>query len=184
MTSDPQQFDNSVRDGFFDGSADDFQDRSVRDGIFDGSIDDLEDLDDGHHGHHRFPPFPRSSEGSGRHDVSGAPVWVKVLLWTGTLVALAGMGIVVFGLLGAFDGPDPASTRLTPAFPTADIPADFPVEALPPEFQTTARAFPVPGQHPSPSVGGPNLGLGFGLFFAGFVLSAIAGLGHSTAKRR
>lgn len=165
MHSDPHQFDHSVRDGIFDGSA-----------------DDVHDLD---HSYHGFQPFPRSSGRSGYHDVSGAPVWVKVLLWTGALLAIAGMGIFAFSVLGAFDGPDPSSTRLTPAFPTADLPADFPVEALPPELQTpSVRAFPSPGQHPSASIGGPNLTLGFGLFFAGLVLSAIAALGHSTFKRR
>ncbi|WP_189159884.1 hypothetical protein [Lentzea pudingi] len=165
MTSDPHQFDHSVRDGIFDGSA-----------------DDVHDLD---HGYRGFQPFPHSSGRSGYHDVSGAPVWVKVLLWTGALLAIAGMGVLFLGFVTSFDGPDPSTTRLTPAFPTADLPPDFPVEALPPEFQTpTVRAFPTQGQHPAPSVGGPNLGLGFGLFFAGFLLSAIAALGHSTSTRR
>ncbi|MDX3664021.1 hypothetical protein PV646_42625 [Streptomyces sp. ID05-26A] len=168
MHSDPHQFDHSVRDGIFDGSA-----------------DDIQDLD---HGYRGFEPFPNSRDHdrySHRHDMSGAPAWVKVLLWTGALLAIAGLGVLILGFVTSLDGPDPTTTRLTPAFPTADLPPDFPVEALPPELQApTVRAFPTQGQHPAPSVGGPNLGLGFGLFFAGFVLSAIGALGHSTSTRR
>ncbi|MFD4643198.1 hypothetical protein ACFWN2_38235 [Lentzea sp. NPDC058436] len=151
MHDDPHGFDHSVRDGIVDGSADD--------------------------GHGGYPPYPRSRDRHEyrryHHDVSGAPSWVKVLLWTGALLAVAGMGVIVFGLL---DGPEPVSTPLTPAFPTAELPPGFPAEALPPAG--------FPGQPSPPSVGGPNLAPGFGLFFVGFVLTAIGALGHSTSRRR
>ncbi|MGW4209754.1 hypothetical protein ACWEIJ_17325 [Lentzea sp. NPDC004789] len=139
MQDDPHQPDHSIRDGIFDGSADDLQDLSYH------------GFDDG---------FPRSRRRHryGHHDLSGAPPWVKVFVWTGALLAIAGLGVLMFGVLSPPDPPDPFSSRLTD--------------------------FPTTGQLTPPSVGGPNLPLGFGLFFAGFVLTAIGALGHSTSKRR
>ncbi|MEU3646986.1 hypothetical protein AB0E59_26630 [Lentzea sp. NPDC034063] len=169
-------------------------DHSVRDGIFDGSADDIADLS---HPDFADDDFPRSRRRSrrGYQDLSGAPSWVKVFVWVGTLLAIAGFGVVLFGLLGPSGAPERPS-RLTPAFPTAvtfgDVPPDFadgqlppgfPNQPMPPEF----RSFETPGfpQRPTASsVGGPNLALGFGLFFAGFVVTAIGALGHSTSKRR
>ncbi|NGY62637.1 hypothetical protein G7043_27330 [Lentzea sp. NEAU-D13] len=100
--------------------------------------------------------FSRRRRRSGHHhDLSGAPLWVKAFVWAGTLLAIAGLGVVMYGVL---------------------MPTDVPVPAPP--------GFPSPPHRPTPSVGGPNLPLGFGLFFAGFVLTAIGTLGHSTSKRR
>ncbi|GHH60042.1 hypothetical protein [Lentzea cavernae] len=164
MQDDPHQFSDSVRDGIFDSTA-----------------DDIQDLDHGG-GHHAYPPYPLSQSNSGhrgRHDTSGAPSWVKVLLWTGGLLAIAGMGIIILGALGSFDAPDPSSTRLTPAFPDSGLPPGFPADALPPELQD--QAFPASAEQRS---SGGGLGLGLGLFFAGFLLSAIGALGHSTSARR
>ncbi|WP_439664076.1 hypothetical protein ACSHWB_23095 [Lentzea sp. HUAS TT2] len=178
MTDDSHQFDSSVRDGIFDGSADDIADLSHP------------DFADDYH----FSGSRRRSR-RGYQDLSGAPSWVKAFVWAGALLAIAGFGVVLFSVLGPSGAPQPRS--LTPAFPTAvtfgDVPPDFadgyqlppgfPNQPLPPEFQT----FETPGfpQRPTvPSVGGPNLGLGFGLFFAGFVLTAIGALGHSTSTRR
>lgn len=166
-------------------------DHSVRDGIFDGGTDDIHDLS--HPGFADFDDdFPRSRRRSRyRHrDLSGAPSWVKACVWAGTLLAIAGIGVVIFSVLTPVDVPDPFSTRLTPAFPTpvvtaGDLPPGFPADQLPPEFRPVAtHDFPSPGQLPRPSLGGPNLALGFGLFFAGFVLTAIGALGHSTTTRR
>jgi hypothetical protein len=103
--------------------------------------------------------FPRSHRRSrhDRTDLSGAPSWVKAFVWTGALLAIAGIGVVMFGVLIPPDPREPFSN-----FPTPDP----------------------TGQLTLPSFGGPNLSLGFGLFFAGFVLTAIGALGHSTSKRR
>lgn len=174
-------------------------DHSVRDGIFDGSADDIEDLshpdfDDGFHGSQR-----RSRSGYRHRDLSGAPSWVKAFVWAGTLLAIAGFGVIMFGVLLPSDAPEPFSPRLTPGFPTPvitvgdlppgfpapNLPPGFPVDELPPEFRSLETpGFPSTGQPARPSVGGPNLGLGFGLFFAGLVLTAIGALGHSTSTRR
>lgn len=166
-------------------------DHSVRDGFFDGSADDIEDLGGGFT--HFDDDFPRSRRRSrsGYRDLSGAPAWVKVVVWTGALLAIAGLGVLMLGVLAA---PEPISPRLTPAFPTVtlppgfptgDLPPGFPADALPPEWQSPGpTGFPSTRQITTPSVGGPNLPLGFGLFFAGFVLTAIGALGHSTSTRR
>ncbi|MEV6241185.1 hypothetical protein [Lentzea sp. NPDC051838] len=179
MHDDSYQSDHSVRDGFFDGSADD-----IEDFFDDDDSDDDSDDDD----------FPRSRRRSrrGYQDLSGAPGWVKVLVWVGALLAIAGFGVIFFGILSP--APEPISTPLTPAFPTAnlppgfptgDLPPGFPTDALPPEFGSPGMTgFPSPRHLTPQSVGGPNLPLGFGLFFAGFVLTAIGALGHSTSRRR
>ena len=152
-------------------------DHSVRDGFFDGSGDDIEDF--GHDG------FSRSRRRSGLHDLSGAPSWVKAFVWAGALLAIAGLGVFMFGVLAPTNAPEPLTARLTPAFPTYTLPPGFPTEALPAHMQPPApTGFPSSGQLTPASVGGPNVPLGFGLFFAGFVLSAIGALGHSTSKRR
>jgi hypothetical protein len=167
--------DHSVRDGIFDGSADDIQDLSHSDSA---------DFDDG------FPRSRRRSRYSYYRDMSGAPSWVKAFVWAGALLAIAGLGVVMFGVLLPSDVPEPFSTRLTPGFPTpvltvGDLPPGFPVDELPPEFRSfETPGFPSTGQPTHPSVGGPNLVLGFGLFFVGFVLSAIGALGDSSTARR
>jgi hypothetical protein len=192
MHDDSHHSDHSVRDGVFDGSADDIQDLSHPDSA---------DFDDG------FSRSRRRSR-SGYRDLSGAPSWVKAFVWAGALLAIAGIGVVMFGVLLPSDAPEPFSTRLTPDFPTAvitvgdlppgfpapnlppgfpapNLPPGFPAHDLPPEFRSLETpGFPSTGQPARPSVGGPNLGLGFGLFFAGFVLTAIGALGHSTSTRR
>ncbi|MGW6933141.1 hypothetical protein ACWGE0_24000 [Lentzea sp. NPDC054927] len=199
MSDDSQSSDLSSA-----SSSDSSSDSSVRDGIFDGSADDVQDLS-----HPDFADFdddfPRSRRRyrSGYRDLSGAPPWVKVCVWVGALLAIAGMGVIIFGVLIPTNAPEPFSTRLTPVVTVGDVPPDFPTdqlppgfpvqqlppgfpaEQLPPEFRSiSTQTFPVPGQPPRPSVGGPNLALGFGLFFAGFVLTAIGALGHSTSTRR
>lgn len=165
-------------------------DHSVRDGIFDGSADDVQDLS--HPDSADFDDFPRSRGRSraGYRDLSGAPSWVKAFVCAGALLAIAGIGVVMFGVLLPSDAPEPFSSRLTPAFPTpvltvGDLPPGFPADELPPEFRSLETpGFPSTGQPARPSVGGPNLALGFGLFFTGFVLTAIGALGHSTSTRR
>jgi len=169
---------------------------SPRDGIYDGTADDVHDLF--HDDDDDFPSSRRRSRYRHR-DLSGAPAWVKAFVWAGALLAIAGMGVVMFGVLLPSDAPEPFSTRLTPGFPTpvltvgdlppgfpADqLPPGFPAHDLPPEFRSLETpGFPSTGQPTRPSVGGPNLALGFGLFFAGFVLTAIGALGHSTSTRR
>ena len=163
--SEPHQFDHSVRDGIFDGSADDIQDLGGN---------DFNSFNQG---------FSRSRRRSGHHDMSGAPTWVKAFTWAGTLLAIAGIGVVIFGVLSPTEAPEPFSTRLTPAFPTVTLPPGFPTGDLPVDLQPpAARDFP--GRPTPTDLGGPNLPLGFGLFFAGFVLAAIGALGHSTSARR
>lgn len=175
MNDNSHQFDSSVRDGIFDGSADDIADLSHPDFADDDYFSDS-----------------RRGSRRGYQDLSGAPSWVKAFVWTGALLAIAGFGVILFSVLGPSGAPEPRS--LTPAFPTAvtlgDVPPDFtdgqlppgfPNQPMPPEFQP----FETPGfpQRPT-AVGGPDLALGFGLFFAGFVLTAIGALGHSTSTRR
>ncbi|WP_086667719.1 hypothetical protein [Lentzea kentuckyensis] len=165
--SEPHQFDHSIRDGIFDGSADDIQDLD-RDGFTD------------------FNSFSRSRRRSGYHgyrDLSGAPSWVKVFVWAGVLLAIAGIGVVMFGVLSTPDAPEPFSTRLAPGITTFALPPGFPPDDLPVDLQPPAVTG-FPSRPTPPSVGGPNLPLGFGLFFAGFVLAAIGALGHSTSTRR
>ncbi|MET9231343.1 hypothetical protein [Lentzea sp. NPDC003310] len=184
MHSDPDGFGHS---------SDSSSDHSARDGFFDGSADDVQDL------HHGFGSKSRSRRRYRHADLSGAPSWVKALVWAGTLVALAGMGIVVIGFVTSMGGPDPVSTPLTPAFPVVAPPPGFPVDQLPPELQSPgfpadqlppefqspgATEFPVLGRGVTRAPDGPNPGLGFGIFFVGLVLAAIGALGHSTSTRR
>ncbi|HEX8869809.1 MAG TPA: hypothetical protein VF821_29380, partial [Lentzea sp.] len=183
VNDDSYQSDHSVRDGFFDGSADDIQDLHGND--FDGFDDDVFDDD-----------FPRSRRRSrrGYQDLSGAPSWVKVCVWVGALLAIAGFGVIFFGILSPVDVPAPFTTGPTPEYPAGGLPPGFPTDGLPPDFPAgnPPPDFGSPGMAgfpPAPrltpeSVGGPNLPLGFGLFFAGFVLTAIGSLGHSTSRRR
>ncbi|MCP2200770.1 hypothetical protein [Lentzea flava] len=129
MTDDPTSYNHSARDGFFDGSADDIEDFHSDD-------------------------FPRSRRHSGHYDLSGAPAWVVAFTWLGALLAMAGMAVFFFGVLG----------DTTPDVPA---PTGFP----------SMRAEPA-------TPGGPDLRLGFGLFFVGLVLTGIGALGHATARRR
>jgi hypothetical protein len=173
---DPHNSDNSVRDGIFDGSADDIQDLSQ-----DLSHPDFADDD--------FLDSRRRSR-SGHRDLSGAPSWVKACVWAGVLMAMAGFGVILFGVVLPLMTSDP----FTPAFPAVaptpiltvgDLPPGFPADELPPELRTLETpSFPSTGQLSRPSFGGPNLALGLGLFFTGFVLAAVGALGHSTSTRR
>ncbi|WP_158842864.1 hypothetical protein [Saccharothrix deserti] len=43
---------------------------------------------------------------------------------------------------------------------------------------------PVDSRAAAPAPKSGNVGLGFGVFFVGLVLTIIAGLGHSTSRRR
>lgn len=175
MHDDSHQFDHSAHDGIFDGSADDIQDLSHP------------DFDD---------DFQRSRRRSryDHRDLSRAPSWVKAFVWAGALLGMAGLGVVIFGVVIPPDAPEPFSGLptpvltvgdLPPGFPAHELPPGFPAQELPTEFLPPAMpSFPSTGQLTRPSLGGPNLGLGFGLFFAGLVLSAIGALGHSTSTRR
>ncbi|MFJ5992152.1 hypothetical protein [Lentzea sp. NPDC092896] len=166
-------------------------DHSVRDGIFDGSADDIEDLSHPDFADDDFPRSRRRSR-SGRHDLSRAPSWVKVCVWTGVLTAMAGFGVVLFGVVLPLITSGPfASSPFTPAFdPTpiltvGDLPPGFPTDQLPPEFRpVNTQAFPSGRQFSPPSFDGTNLARGLGLFFTGFVVTAIGALGHSTSTRR
>ncbi|HEX7308348.1 hypothetical protein [Lentzea sp.] len=72
-------------------------------------------------------------------------------VWVGVLLAIAGFGVLGYGFVTTLDA-------FTSAFPTAIEPGRF----TPPSFE------------------GLNLGLGFGLFFAGFVVSAVGALANET----
>ncbi|MFD9706008.1 hypothetical protein [Lentzea sp. NPDC059081] len=98
--------------------------------------------------------FSRRRRRYGGRPLTGAPLWIKVVVWVGTLLAIAGFGVLGFDFLTALETPSPPM----PAFPGADR------------------------QFTPPSPAGPHLGLGFGLFFAGFVLSAIGTLANNTRR--
>ncbi|WP_330270253.1 hypothetical protein OG205_23515 [Lentzea sp. NBC_00516] len=173
MHDDQHHFDHSVRDGIFDGSADDIQDLSHP---------DFEDDD--------FPHSRRRSR-SGRHDLSGAPSWVKAFIWAGVLLAMSGFGVILFGVVIPLITHDPFTPTFpvvdpTPILTVGDLPPGFPADQLPPEFRPVGPTnFPsTTGQFTRPTFDGTNLALGFGLFFTGFVLTAIGALGHSTSTRR
>ncbi|GAB2814382.1 hypothetical protein [Lentzea nigeriaca] len=141
MTDDPSSYSHS-------------HDHSARDGIFDGSADDIEDLH--REDLHRDGLFHDDRRRRGGHaDLSGAPAWVVACTWLGALLAMAGMGVLFFGVL----------SDMTPSVPTP--PTDFP---------SPLRVEPA-------APGGSNLQLGFGLFFAGLVVSVIGALGHATTRR-
>ncbi|MGH3449926.1 MAG: hypothetical protein ACRDQW_04205 [Haloechinothrix sp.] len=84
--------------------------------------------------------------GSHEHDYSGAPMWVKVLIWIGVLISLVGFGILAVTFVGIFGEAAGGGAPDPPSF--------------------------------------DNVGLGFGVFFAGLVLQAIGAMGKATSRPR
>lgn len=174
------------------------------------SDDDFHDHDShgGFHGHDFHGHGFRHRRRRGRVDLSTAPPWVKVFAWVGALTALAGMALIFASVIGGSTSPRPEfGTVSGDSFPGENFPGEgFPGGSLPGE-NFPAEGFPggarvtVDGQvfdldndrvltpAQDSRAAGPaertgTTGLGIGLFFVGFVLSAIAALGHSTSKRR
>jgi hypothetical protein len=182
------------------GQGSDFTNDGIPDSGFDTGYDrgyDGDPYDDGsdhHHSHSDFGHDFGHRRRRGYPDLSTAPTWVKVFTWVGALTAIAGIGIAAFGIIGsANDAFDPtrsarwpgASTSYPPLaeqLPNGRFPGGGPVVTVEgqvlnlEEVRVVGPADPVEESNP--------VGLGLGLFFVGFVLSAVAALGHSTTRRR
>jgi hypothetical protein len=85
-------------------------------------------------------------------DFSRSPVWVRGLVWIGTLTCLVGFAIVLVRMFGFFS-----------------------------DVQSSA-GLPDSGPPAMPDL--TEFGLGFGVFFAGLVVLAIAGIVKSTSRHR
>ncbi|MEV8436878.1 hypothetical protein AB0425_05850 [Actinosynnema sp. NPDC051121] len=151
-----------------------------------------------HHFHHHFRDDRRRRHGY--PDLSTARPWVKVLTWVGTLAAV--LGLVIMGLEVFSAVPRPAAASVSsdgfPAgdpFPGAHIPGGrFPDGQLSggDRISVDGQVFTVvDGEVVGTTASRPTApatrgiwGIGIGLFLVGFVLSAVAGLGHATSKRR
>ncbi|MFD5824856.1 hypothetical protein [Lentzea sp. NPDC060358] len=96
--------------------------------------------------------FPRRRNRHGGRSLRGAPLWIKVTVWVGALLAIAGFGVLGYGFATTLD-------------------------AFGQSFTTTV---PPVGQFEPPSFA--SLKLGFGLFFAGFAVSAIGTLANNTRR--
>jgi hypothetical protein len=169
---------------------------------FDGGAYDAgsgSDWDGGHGSHYHHRHFRHGRKRRGYLDLSTAPPWVKVLTWVGTLTLIAGFVITGLGIIGSAGGANSGGATAGPhPFPDGGITG----EAFPGGITENERLITIDGHvvdlesgaiaDPGASssraarpVEEPNyIGLGIGLFVVGSLLSVVAGLGHSTSRRR
>lgn len=71
-------------------------------------------MSDNYSPHDGFSNRRRRSGRGGRADLSGAPGWVKALVYLGSLLAVAGMALIFLSVFGVLNTPEPISGDAQP----------------------------------------------------------------------